>query len=49
MKIVAGGSVSGNMREAAKRMYLSKEVTLYDGAQVPAVIRFENLTVTGIE
>ena len=49
VKIVSGGSVSGNMREAAKRMYLSKEVTLYDGAQVPAVIRFENLTVTGIE
>ncbi|MBO4887010.1 MAG: TldD/PmbA family protein [Firmicutes bacterium] len=49
VKIVSGGSVSGNIREAARQMYLSKETTLYDGAQVPSVVRFENLTVTGIE
>ena len=49
VKIVSGGSISGNMKEAAKAMYLSKEKTLYDGAEVPAVIRFDKLTVTGIE
>ncbi len=49
VKIVSGGSISGNMKDAARAMYLSKEKTLYDGAEVPAVIRFDKLTVTGIE
>ena len=49
VKIVSGGSISGNMKEAAKAMYMSKEKTLYDGAQVPSLVRFEKLTVTGIK
>ena len=48
VQIVSGGSVSGNMKEAAENMYLSREKKLYDGMDVPAVIRFESLTITGI-
>ncbi|MBO6159583.1 MAG: TldD/PmbA family protein [Firmicutes bacterium] len=47
-RIVSGGSISGSMNEAMKHMHLSSEKTLYDGADVPSLIRFDSLTVTGI-
>ncbi len=46
---VSGGSVSGNMRELAKKMYLSKELRQYDSALVPSVTRIEGVQITGIE
>ncbi len=46
-RIVSGGSVSGNMREALKEMRASGEARQYDCYSIPAVTRIEGLTVTG--
>lgn len=46
---VSGGSVSGSMREFVKEMYLSNETRQYSDTVIPAVIRLEGATVTGIE
>lgn len=47
LRIVSGGSVSGNMREAMKEMWASREERQYDNCRIPAVTRVEHLTVTG--
>ena len=46
---VSGGSVSGSMLDFVKEMYMSKETRQYDSVVIPAVIRLENATITGIE
>lgn len=45
---VSGGSVSGSMRDYAKRMYLSREQVQYDNALVPSVTKLLDVTVTGV-
>lgn len=45
---VSGGSVSGNMHEFVKEMYLSSECAQYDNFLVPAVTKLCGVTVTGI-
>ena len=46
---VSGGSVSGNMKELLKEMYLSKESRQYDNVVIPSVLRLEHATIAGIE
>lgn len=46
--VVTGGSVSGNMLEAAKNMAFSRETAQYDTHVIPAVTRLEGLRVTGV-
>ncbi len=45
---VSGGSVSGNMHDLVKEMYLSAERTQYDAFLLPAVTKLCGVTVTGI-
>ena len=47
--IVSGGSVTGNMLEAAAHMHFSRETAQYDNWVIPAVTKLDGLTVTGIE
>ena len=47
--IVSGGSVSGNMSNLIKDMYLSKELKQYNNWLIPAVTRMEEVIITGIE
>lgn len=44
---VSGGSVSGNMNELLKQMRMSREMKTVASAAVPALIRLENVTVSG--
>ena len=46
---VSGGSISGNMREFIKEMYLSAETVQFDNFRLPAATRLCGVTVTGIE
>lgn len=46
---VTGGSVSGNLRELAGRMYLSCETRQYDNMVVPEVTRIEGVSFTTVE
>jgi PmbA protein len=46
---VSGGSVSGNLFELMKSVRMSKEQRQYDNILIPSVIRFENVTVAGVE
>jgi PmbA protein len=46
--VVTGGSVSGNMLEAAKDMTFSRETRQYDTHIIPAVTRLENLRIAGV-
>ncbi len=46
---VTGGSISASMLENAASMRMSKELRQYDNMEVPAAIRLENVSVTGIE
>ena len=46
VRIISGGSVSGNMREALKEMRASREGRQYDNYVVPALTRIERLTIT---
>ncbi len=45
---VSGGSVSGDLKECLKEMYLSDTLKQYNNALIPAVTRLEKITVTGI-
>lgn len=47
--VVTGGSVSGNMLEAARTMTFSSETRQYDTHVIPAVTRLEGLRITGVE
>jgi predicted Zn-dependent protease len=49
VKIVSGGSVSGSMSDYVKNLELSKESTQYNNARIPALIRLNDVTVTGAE
>ena len=44
---VSGGSVSGNMNELLKQMRMSRDMKTVASAAVPALIRLENVTVSG--
>ncbi len=44
---VSGGSVSGDMHEFVKEMYLSAETVQYNNYRVPAVTKLCGVTVTG--
>ena len=45
--IVSGGSVSGNMSDAVRRIRFSKESAQYDSMLIPAVTRIGGISVTG--
>ena len=47
-KIVTGGSVSGNLHDAAPGMRFSRESAQYDSWVIPAVTRLKHLRITGI-
>ena len=47
--VVTGGSVSGNMIEAAKDMAFSSETSQYDTRVIPSVTKLKNLRITGAE
>lgn len=44
---VTGGSISATMMEAAKTMKMSRNLKQYDNMEIPAVIRLEDISVTG--
>ncbi len=46
---VSGGSISGNMHDFIKEMYLSSESVQYNNYRLPAVTKLCGVTVTGIE
>ena len=46
--VVTGGSVSGNMLEAARTMTFSSETRQFDTHVIPAVTRLEGLRITGV-
>ena len=46
---VSGGSISGNMHDFLKEMYLSAEQVQFDNFRLPAVTKLCGVTVTGIE
>ncbi|MBO4914425.1 MAG: TldD/PmbA family protein, partial [Oscillospiraceae bacterium] len=46
--VVTGGSVTGNMLEAAQNMTFSRETMQYDTYVIPAVTRLEGLRITGV-
>lgn len=48
VKVVTGGSISGDMREAVKTMTFSKETKQYDSSEIPALTRLENVNITGV-
>lgn len=48
VKIVSGGSISGNMKELAKDMYLSKNQAQYNNYKIPSLTRIEGVQITGI-
>ena len=49
VKIVTGGSVSGNMHVLMKEMYGSKEQRQYDTMVIPAVTRLCHVQIAGAE
>ncbi len=46
---VYGGSISGTMLSLAKTMKMSKHLRQYDCMEIPAVVRLEDVDITGIE
>ncbi len=46
---VTGGSVSGDVKECLKDMYMSGETKQYNNAVIPAVTLLHNVTVTGTD
>ncbi len=49
VKIVSGGSVTGNMNELMKSMYFSSELKQYNQWVIPSVTVLENVSITGAE
>ena len=49
VRIVTGGSVSGQMSEAAKSMDFSDSTALYGTWRIPAVTRLKGLRIAGVE
>ena len=47
VRIVSGGSVSGNIRELMNGFRFSKETRQYDCLLIPSVTRLQGVTVTG--
>ena len=48
VRIVSGGSVTGQMAEAVPTMEFSKETVQYNNFVIPRVTRLKNLKITGI-
>ncbi len=48
VRIVSGGSVTGQMAEAVPTMEFSKETEQYDSIVIPRVTKLKNLKITGI-
>ena len=46
---VTGGSVSGDLKEALKDMYMSVNTRQYGSYVIPSVTRLEKVTVTGVK
>ena len=46
---VSGGSISGDMHDFVREMYLSAETVQFDNFRIPAVTKLCGVTVTGIE
>lgn len=46
---VSGGSISGNIKELQKELYLSKERYKDNNFEGPKAIKLVNVTVSGIE
>jgi PmbA protein len=46
---VYGGSISGTMLSLAKTMKMSENLRQYDCMEIPAVVRLEDVDITGIE
>ena len=44
---VSGGSLSGNLQELLRELYLSRESAQYDNWRIPALTRLNGVTVTG--
>ena len=49
VKVVTGGSISGDMREAVKTMTFAKETVQYDTKEIPAATRLKNVNITGVK
>lgn len=47
VSVVTGGSVSGNMSEYAKNMWMSKEQTQYNNVLIPSLTKLCGVTITG--
>ena len=47
VKIITGGSVSGNMNQFVKNMHFSKELVQYNNVRIPSVTRLADVTITG--
>lgn len=47
VKIITGGSVSGNMEQFIKNMHFSKELVQYNNVKIPAVTKLADVTITG--
>ena len=45
--VVTGGSVSGNMKELGRNMFMSKEQKQYDCFLIPAVTKLSGVSITG--
>ena len=49
IRIVSGGSVTGQMADAIPTMTFSSETEQYDNFVIPRVTRLKNLKITGVE
>ena len=47
--VVSGGSVSGDLKEALKEMYMSNTSRQFNNALIPSLTRLEKVTISGIE
>ena len=49
IRIVSGGSVTGQLADAIPTMTFSSETEQYDNFVIPRVTRLKNLKITGVE
>ena len=49
VKIVSGGSISGDLTELGRKMYLSKETRQYNTFVVPRVTLIKDMSITGVK
>lgn len=48
VKVITGGSVSGNMHDFVKNMHMSLDTVQHNNARIPSLTRLENVTISGI-